>query len=343
MQFGNALLGVQLWARGIAILIMFFTMASLVGQTAPNSVSATGQSVATAPVYSSFATTIKKSVVYLQADCLQEDGKTISYSATAFFVMKSDDRLEKNKGFGYLVTNRHAAQPGIEHGTPCHVSNYWIRVNLRGALPTDLPQASSVALGPNVPWIFPDDPAVDLAIVPFAPDQSKVDYVPIPSTSFATSDVMKASNIGEGDTVIFTGLFVQMPGLLRLEPIVRQGTIAMIPTEPIMTTLNKPGTLYLADVHVFGGNSGSPMFVNLGGARNGGLMVGSSYKLLGVVSGYEFEDTDFNLQAATTYSGTVGANSGVTSVVPAGELDKLINSPLLQAKRDADVARMIKK
>ena len=81
----------------------------------------------------------------------------------------------------------------------------------------------------------------------------------------ATEEVVKADGISEGDPVIFTGLFVQMPGLLKLEPIVRQGSIAMMPDEPIGTTLNKPGSLYLADIHVFGGNSGSPMFVNLGG------------------------------------------------------------------------------
>jgi hypothetical protein len=329
--------------RGVSILVFLLATATLFGQSAPNPVSTNGQPVAAAPIHISFATAIKKSVAYLQTDCLQDDGKTVSYFATAFFVTKLDDRLEKDQGFGYLVTNRHAAQPGIERGAPCRVSNYWLRVNLRGASPSDLPQATSGALGPGVPWVFPDDPAVDLAIVPLAPDQTKVDYEAIPSTMFATADVVKANNIGEGDVVIFTGLFVQMPGLLRLEPIVRQGTIAMIPSEPIMTTMKRPGNLYLADIHVFGGNSGSPMFVNLGGVRNGGLMMGSNYKLLGVVSGYEFEDTDFNLQAATTYSGTLGANSGVTSIVPAAELDKLINSPKLQSMRDAVIARLPKK
>jgi hypothetical protein len=82
------------------------------------------------------------------------------------------------------------------------------------------------------------------------------------------------------------------------------------------------------------------MFVNLGGVRNGGLSVGTNYKLLGVVSGYEFEDADFNLQAATTYSGTLGANSGVTSIVPAEELDKLLNSAPLQALRDSAASRL---
>jgi hypothetical protein len=341
MTLFNALARRELWQRGTVLSAALFACASVFGQAPSNPVSATGQAVATPP-HISFATAIKKSIAYLETDCLGEDGKIIPYYSTAFFVIKLDERLGKDRGFVYLVTNRHAAQQGIEDGASCRVSNYSIRVNLRSAIPTDPPLASSAALGPNLPWIFPDDPSVDLALALVQPDQSKVDYEPIPTTIFATSDVIKTNAIGEGDPVIFTGLFVQMPGLLRLEPIVRQGTIAMIPSEPIMTTLKKPGNLYLADVHVFGGNSGSPMFVNLGGVRNGGLLMGTNYRLLGVVSGYEFEDTNFNLQAATTYSGKLGANSGVTSVVPAEELHKLINTPSLQVMRDAVVAKTTK-
>jgi hypothetical protein len=35
----------------------------------------------------------------------------------------------------------------------------------------------------------------------------------------------------------------------------------MIPDEPMMTTTGKLGSLYLGDVHIFGGNSGSPVLV----------------------------------------------------------------------------------
>jgi len=342
MRFCSSLLHFGFKARDVvAYSLLLGSTISAFGQTPPKPVSATGQSAVA--VHTTFAEAIKKSVAYLQTDCTKADGTTTSYEATGFFVAKPDERLGKDSEFVYLVTNRHAAQPGIEDGTPCHVSNYWIRLNIRAVAPTELPRAMSFPLGPDVPWIYPDDPAVDLAIVPLAPSQPKVDYEPIPSTMFATDDVVKVNMISEGDPVIFTGLFVQMPGLLRLEPIVREGTIAMIPSEPIMTTLKKPGNLYLADVHVFGGNSGSPMFVNLSGVRNGQLIFGAGYRLLGVVSGYEFEDTDFNLQAATTYAGKLGANSGVTSVVPADELDKLINCPKLQAMRDAEVAKVIGK
>jgi hypothetical protein len=322
--------------RGIANSFLFsitlFTCLTCLGQSQQSPVSASTQT-ATSHVPVPFAVEIKKAVAFIEADCFK-DGKVVPYSATAFFLVKPDERLGKDRGFEYLVTNRHAAQPGIEDGAPCQVINYFVKLNLRSNDPAHPTVATPIPLGSKLPWIFPDDPSVDLAIIPFAADQSKVDFEPIPTTMLATDDVIKTGGIAEGDPVIFAGLFVQVPGLLKLEPIVRQGTIAMMPDEPIGTTLKKPGALYLADVHVFGGNSGSPMFVNLGGFRNGSMVVGNNYKLLGVVSGYEQEDAEFNLQAATTYSGKLGTNSGVASVVPAKELDSLLNCQQLQSQRD---------
>jgi hypothetical protein len=69
---------------------------------------------------------------------------------------------------------------------------------------------------------------------------------------------------------VFTGLFVQFIGQTKLEPIVREGKIAMIPGEAVPTTMHTLGHVYLVDAHVFGGNSGSPMLIDLGGQRDGG-------------------------------------------------------------------------
>ena len=323
------------FAGVLALVAIFFSGLSTIvsGQTPPVTASAQTGADASHPVPVPFGMEIKKVVAFIETDCLQE-GRAVPYFSTAFVLVKPDERLGKDRGFSYLVTNRHAVQPGIENGAPCQVVNYSIRVNVRSSDPSRPPTGTSVSLGPNLPWVFPEDPAVDLAVIPFGVDQSKVDLEPIPTTMLATDDVIKANRIGEGDPVIFSGLFVQVSGLLRLEPIVRQGIIAMMPDEPIGTTLKKPGNLFLADVHVFGGNSGSPMFVNLAGFRNGAIFSGNNYKLLGVISGYEQEDANFNLQAATSYSGKIGMNSGVASVVPAQELDKLLNSEKLQVLRD---------
>jgi hypothetical protein len=91
-------------------------------------------------------------------------------------------------------------------------------------------------------------------------------------------------------------------------------------------------------VHVFGGNSGSPLFVNLGGLRNNTFTSSYDYKLLGVVSGYYTEDSNLTLSIATTYHGTVRQNSGIAIVVPADKLKELLDSAPLQALRDAEIA-----
>lgn len=151
--------------------------------------------------------------------------------------------------------------------------------------------------------------------------------------------LLATEKIAEGDPVLFAGFFYQYPGQKKIEPIVRQGIIAMMPDEELTTTLGRLGQVYLADVHVFGGNSGSPVLVNLSGMRNGGFLVGGfPYRLLGIVSGYYYETEDFHLETATTLSGTTNANSGISIVVPAEQLKQLLESPELRRQRDSDAA-----
>ena len=111
--------------------------------------------------------------------------------------------------------------------------------------------------------------------------------------------------------------------------IFRQGILSMVPDEPIKTTTGKLGTVYLRDVHIFGGNSGSPVMVEAGPLNMDG------YHLLGVVSGYYYEDEHFNLEVATMVRGTGQANSGIAMIVPVDFLKALLDAPELKAKREA--------
>ena len=114
----------------------------------------------------------------------------------------------------------------------------------------------------------------------------------------------------------------------------------MMPDEQI-PFVGQPRHLYLADMHVFHGNSGSPAFVNLSGMHNGGLMVGQDYRLLGVVNGEVFEDEDFNLTLTTTVKGKAYANSGVSTIVPVDDLKTLLDDPRLQRMRDDAVKQLM--
>ena len=77
----------------------------------------------------------------------------------------------------------------------------------------------------------------------------------------------QAQNIGEGAKIILSGYFVQLEGSTKLQPLVREGVLSMIPDMPLTTTLKKPGMIYLGEVHIFGGNSGSPVFISTYGIR----------------------------------------------------------------------------
>ncbi len=311
-----------------------------------------------------FPTQLKKTVVFVQANCLKEPSldelskMTLKeqakwkpevlantslddlrklpanpYSGTGFIVSVPDDRLGKNHVFTYLITNRHVAQPGSESGKPCRVTDYILLLNRKGKSPN-----ASLTLG-RVPialndWTYPKDESVDLAAVQFVAPVEEWDYKMIPTNVFATQKMIDQGTIVEGEPVLFSGLFIQYEGQGRVEPVVRSGTIAMLSDELITTTLNKPGHVFLTDAHVFGGNSGSPMMVDTTKFTN---EVGYDYKLLGVVSGEVFETKELTLQTTTSFNLQDTANSGVSMVVPAPEVLKLLMQPELVKERDTQV------
>jgi len=265
-----------------------------------------------------------------------------SVIGTCFFVLVPDARLGGNQGFIYLVTNRHVAQPGIDLGTPYQVQAVFLRLNL--VTPESGVQSvqEQIPLGGRLRWYFPSDDAVDLAVLPVAPDQNRYAYTVIPASLFATSEQVKSSTVGVGDPVTFAGYFSSFPGQKRIEPIVRQGVVAMLPDEKLDTTLHKPGQLFLADLHAFHGNSGSPVFASVGGFHRGAIM-SERYILLGIISGYYPESAGFSVPAATVLTGEVHDNSGIATIVPAEELAKLLDSAEVRADRDRQVGILTKK
>jgi hypothetical protein len=171
------------------------------------------------------------------------------------------------------------------------------------------------------------DESVDLAAMPVKlPDSALITLITV--SDFATRDYLHNHRIAEGSPILLAGYFYQFPGERRFEPIIRQGVLAMIPDEPMITTTGKPGTMYLGEVHIFGGNSGSPVMVSPDWLGVGG------YHLLGVVSGYYFENEDFSLEIATTVKGIEHANSGITMIVPVDLLKSLLDAPRLREARD---------
>jgi len=320
------------------LTVTAFLLARAISAAVQNAPQTPVPQTATTTTQIPFGTALKRTVGLLTVLFIK-DGKPYQGRGTCFFISYPDDRLPKNLNFTYLVTNRHMAQPGVEDGHPYQTLRTTLRLNKKGAGGSD---EKLLPLGSLTHWYFPADESVDLAVLPLGPDQSVYDYVEFPMSMLATKHELDAYAVGEGDRVMFTGLFYQVPGLTRFEPIVREGVLAMMPDEQLETTLHKRGNLYLADVHVFEGNSGSPLLIDLAGSRNGSTTAGTHYELLGIVSGFYHEDSDLTLTIASTYTGTLEGNSGIAMVVPADALKDLLDSPELKAARDQAIAALRK-
>jgi len=162
----------------------------------------------------------------------------------------ADPRLPKGASFLYLVTNRHVAQCWDDPDHPRDVLTESVRVNLESG------SSKSYSLDTGT-WTFPTDDSVDLAVMPIGfPKDDDVDMYSVSFADPGTKDYLHSHSIAEGSPVLISGFFVQYPGVQKFQSIVRQGIVSMMPDEPIKTTTGKLGTLYLADVHIFLGNSG---------------------------------------------------------------------------------------
>lgn len=286
---------------------------------------------------------LRKTVAFI-AVVYQDGTQQKAAIGTCFFVSVADKRLPEGRSFSYLVTNRHVAQPGIDLDLPFPSTKVFVRLNLKEPQGDMQSEQIEVPMGNVRRWYFPQDPAVDIAVLPLGFDEKKIDFISISSDLLVTSEMVKSGDVVVGDHVTFAGYFSNFPGQKRMEPIVRQGLIAMIPDETLDTTLHKPGHLYLADLHAFHGNSGSPVYVNVyATAHHGTIPLGEKYLLLGLISGYYPESVGFSVPAAMVLTGEVRDNSGIATIVPAYELNKLLNSTEIQTQRDNELPFVTKK
>jgi hypothetical protein len=267
-------------------------------------------------------------------------GSDAVLNGTGFLVGVADSRLPTGGQFPYLVTNRHIAQAIFkDQGEACKVhavKKFSVFFNVKAEGTEDRMKEEELDITGRGGWVFPDDPGIDLALLSLSfRDSADVSY--IATDVFVSPENRKKFGVGQGDRLLTTGFFQHYAGTHQFQPIVREGSLAMIPDDKMAGVLCKPAQVYLADVHIIPGNSGSPMFVGLR-AFMGGLVTpsdgGSPYLLLGVVSGYMYEDLALDLRPASDFDKVVHANSGIAVVVPAEQIRDLLFSPTLQQQRD---------
>jgi len=117
------------------------------------------------------------------------------------------------------------------------------------------------------------------------------------------------------------------PGTNRPEPVTSDGPGGLLPT----TFRRGPGASFLADAHAFGGNSGSPVFVDP--TIFGNALYHATIEMV-VSSAAWFPRTQTHAQRDTTISGNLPANSGVSVVGPAFEPEALAGGPDLKEERE---------
>jgi hypothetical protein len=255
-------------------------------------------------------------------------------TGTGFLVAK-EIGLEHH-GFVYVVTAAHCLFDDV--GAPDEIA---IRLNTRAG-------ASDEFMVNRDLWIT--HPDSDVAILPYFPDTTTFEFSAYNADSTAPKEFRDERKIGPGDDTFTTGLLVYHPGETRIMPVMRVGSIAAIPGDPVRLRIGKyPGAMevdehvILTEVRSIGGVSGSPVFLHLPfwrDGRKGGVIgwdkdttaaSGGESRLLGVMHGfYPVGQND----PEGVSRGNKDLNTGIAVVVPFDRVNELIDDHTQIAMRE---------
>src|SRR5271155_3219939 len=203
---------------------------------------------------------------------------------TGFFVAYPDPRGGPSYFFGYLATAKHVLRDA--DGSFLHTVN--VRINLKtphGDSLVDFIKDFPVAdADGTLLWYHGTNEVEEALAANCLPVADKVDFRFIPVSMFVDESILKSSDVEEGDAIYFVGLMAQFYGNKKNSPVVRHGTLALMTDEAIPSSMG-PQRGYIAEVQSWPGNSGSPVFLSLGGMRHGSILTGENLKLLGIMLG----------------------------------------------------------
>jgi hypothetical protein len=250
---------------------------------------------------------------------------------TAFFVSYLISGTEGVEDSGahqvYAVTAKHIIEEVKRRATDANVH---LRVNVRQ------PKIVQYTPIPLSDWQFDDDDRIDVAVAGL-PEGFLRDYDchTVPVGMFA--DVEPVSHVNPGGDLFFPGLFSQRHGNERNIPIMRTGTVAALPSEPVRTKWGVLPSAYLIEARSIGGISGSPVF-----SRHGFLISRTpenqtSVALLGLVHGHyegDLENSDTIREAGTDFGKPLSVNAGIAIVVPIAYVRAVLERPVFKAERE---------
>ncbi len=142
-------------------------------------------------------------------------------------------------------------------------------------------------------WEHPEE-GVDIVVFRI-PEFEKLDYRPIPIGAIASKETYQGEDINATDRIVFPCMLTNFMGTTRNYPVIRDGSIALIPDEPVPIEIDvgprkirTDQEVILIDATSIPGASGSPIFLWPGPRlKHGGFDVGGGTAwLLGVMHGF---------------------------------------------------------
>ena len=181
-------------------------------------------------------------------------------------------------------------------------------------------------------WEHPSDEGVDIAAFR-TPHFNQADYKSFPLDLIATKDIFNELNICETDRIIFPSLLVNFMGFSRNYPVIRDGTIALIPQEKVpmkykvgSKEISTKQEVILADTISIPGASGSPIFLWPGPRIIGGSfhIGGTKPYLIGIMHGFYPAIPREIIEFQTTETKAMyQENSGIAIIFPSWKLNDI--------------------
>jgi hypothetical protein len=265
-----------------------------------------------------------------------------NFGGTGFLIAVPSKRHAKyGRAHIYAVTNWHVAV----QGSPV------IRLNSKSGAPDILDFDADQ-------WFF--DGVHDIAVLPLQIDPDLHSTTVLYSNMLVTERQIKDARIGPGDDVFMIGRFMDHDGGQSNRPALRFGNIAMDPT-PIQQDNGVRADAYCIDLHSRSGYSGSPVFVYrtphsdlepppIQRTSNFGLPIQPSSGVFFLLLGIHFAQfpemwevtsrgklrnkSDSRREPLLTDGKYIKGLSGMTCVLPAWTIRKVLNIPLLREMRE---------
>lgn len=254
---------------------------------------------------------LKESVALI---CYKESRRLKLAGATVFMALEG---VVEDQPFVYAVAPRRAIELVLRRGFDRKV---YMRMNIEGGASTFLKVDARQ-------WRFhPEDPSVDLAILPWAPPAGRLDFKLIREEMIATDEVIQREGIDVADDVLLSSVFASHFGAKRNLPVLRSGIVSMLANGPVRTEDMGDIDAHLIEANSYGGLAGSPVFVRKRSASNGG----ESFYLLGLVRGHWRLPISYSDLVVEEHADDDNLNSGIAVVIPASKMMEMTDHPDLK-------------